>query len=187
MRRSRSACARRSPCRRVNAPGSGQVRHGRPDHRASAATGAQMKNGVDQAVEDINAAGGILGQKITVLRRRRLRSEAGRVGGQQVRRRRREVRHRPLQFGRHHARLRGLPGKRHPPDHAGLDQSDRHRTQACGTSSASAAATISRARSRANTSSSISRARRSPSSTTRRPTAKASPTRRRRRRSTRAA
>ena len=30
----------------------------------SAATGAQMKNGVEQAIEDINAAGGILGQKI---------------------------------------------------------------------------------------------------------------------------
>ncbi len=33
----------------------------------SAAFGAQLKNGVEQAVEDINAAGGILGQKITVL------------------------------------------------------------------------------------------------------------------------
>jgi len=32
----------------------------------SAATGAQMKNGVDQAATDINKAGGILGQKITV-------------------------------------------------------------------------------------------------------------------------
>jgi branched-chain amino acid transport system substrate-binding protein len=32
---------------------------------ANAATGAQMKNGVDQATIDINAAGGILGQKIT--------------------------------------------------------------------------------------------------------------------------
>src|ERR1700688_3476713 len=32
----------------------------------SAATGAQMKNGVEQAAADINAAGGILGQKITV-------------------------------------------------------------------------------------------------------------------------
>ena len=32
----------------------------------SAATGAQMKNGVEQAVEDINAAGGILGQKLSV-------------------------------------------------------------------------------------------------------------------------
>src|SRR2546423_10737833 len=30
----------------------------------SAAFGAQLKNGVEQAVEDINAAGGILGQKI---------------------------------------------------------------------------------------------------------------------------
>ncbi len=33
----------------------------------SAATGAQMKNGVDQAIEDINAAGGILGQKLSIL------------------------------------------------------------------------------------------------------------------------
>jgi branched-chain amino acid transport system substrate-binding protein len=32
----------------------------------NAATGAQMKNGVQQAAEDINAAGGILGKKITV-------------------------------------------------------------------------------------------------------------------------
>jgi branched-chain amino acid transport system substrate-binding protein len=32
----------------------------------SAATGAQMKNGVDQAAADINKAGGILGQKIVV-------------------------------------------------------------------------------------------------------------------------
>src|SRR3954447_13546055 len=31
----------------------------------NAAFGAQLKNGTDQAVEDINAAGGILGQKIT--------------------------------------------------------------------------------------------------------------------------
>jgi branched-chain amino acid transport system substrate-binding protein len=33
---------------------------------ANAATGAQMKNGTDQAAEDINKAGGILGQKIVV-------------------------------------------------------------------------------------------------------------------------
>src|SRR6266516_4371187 len=32
----------------------------------NAAFGAQLKNGVEQAVEDINAAGGILGQKIQV-------------------------------------------------------------------------------------------------------------------------
>ncbi len=38
---------------------------GGPITGPSAATGAQMKNGVDQAAEDINKAGGILGQKIT--------------------------------------------------------------------------------------------------------------------------
>ncbi|HEY2426583.1 MAG TPA: branched-chain amino acid ABC transporter substrate-binding protein [Pseudolabrys sp.] len=39
---------------------------GGPITGPSAATGAQMKNGVDQAAIDINAAGGILGQKIIV-------------------------------------------------------------------------------------------------------------------------
>jgi branched-chain amino acid transport system substrate-binding protein len=39
---------------------------GGPITGPSAATGAQMKNGVDQAAADINASGGILGQKITV-------------------------------------------------------------------------------------------------------------------------
>jgi branched-chain amino acid transport system substrate-binding protein len=39
---------------------------GGPITGPSAATGAQMRNGVDQAMADINAAGGILGQKITI-------------------------------------------------------------------------------------------------------------------------
>jgi branched-chain amino acid transport system substrate-binding protein len=39
---------------------------GGPITGPSAATGAQMKNGVDQAAADINAKGGILGKKITV-------------------------------------------------------------------------------------------------------------------------
>lgn len=39
---------------------------GGPITGPSAATGAQMKNGVDQATADINAAGGILGQKVVV-------------------------------------------------------------------------------------------------------------------------
>jgi branched-chain amino acid transport system substrate-binding protein len=39
---------------------------GGPITGPSAATGAQMKNGTDQAAADINAAGGILGQKIQV-------------------------------------------------------------------------------------------------------------------------
>jgi branched-chain amino acid transport system substrate-binding protein len=47
---------------------SAQVKFGMagPITGPSAATGAQMKNGVEQAVADINAAGGILGQKLTV-------------------------------------------------------------------------------------------------------------------------
>src|ERR1700757_4844771 len=39
---------------------------GGPITGPSAATGAQMKNGVDQAAADINAAGGMMGQKIQV-------------------------------------------------------------------------------------------------------------------------
>jgi branched-chain amino acid transport system substrate-binding protein len=48
---------------------SAQVKFGMagPITGPSAATGAQMKNGVEQAAIDINAAGGILGQKITVM------------------------------------------------------------------------------------------------------------------------
>ena len=47
---------------------SAQVKFGMagPITGPSAATGAQMKNGVDQAAEDLNKTGGILGQKITV-------------------------------------------------------------------------------------------------------------------------
>jgi branched-chain amino acid transport system substrate-binding protein len=50
------------------APASAQVRLGvgGPMTGGSAAFGAQLKNGVEQAVEDINAAGGILGQKIVL-------------------------------------------------------------------------------------------------------------------------
>jgi branched-chain amino acid transport system substrate-binding protein len=39
---------------------------GAPITGGSAAFGAQIKNGVEQAIEDINAAGGILGQKLTL-------------------------------------------------------------------------------------------------------------------------
>src|SRR4051795_11250709 len=47
-------------------PASAQVKFGvaGPLTGGSAAFGAQLKNGTEQAVEDINAAGGILGQKI---------------------------------------------------------------------------------------------------------------------------
>src|SRR3954451_13450440 len=49
-------------------PASAQIKFGvaGPMTGGSAAFGAQLKNGVEQAVEDINAAGGILGQKIVL-------------------------------------------------------------------------------------------------------------------------
>jgi branched-chain amino acid transport system substrate-binding protein len=49
-------------------PAGAQVKFavGGPLTGGSAAFGAQLKNGVEQAVADINAAGGILGQKITL-------------------------------------------------------------------------------------------------------------------------
>ena len=40
---------------------------GAPITGPNATFGAQLKNGVEQAVEDINAAGGVLGQKIQVV------------------------------------------------------------------------------------------------------------------------
>ena len=49
--------------------------------------GAQLKNGVEQA-EDINAAGGILGQKIQVWSATIAPIEGRRIGCQQIRRRR---------------------------------------------------------------------------------------------------
>ncbi len=43
-----------------------QARLGRAAHGGSAAVGVQNRNGVQQAVDDLNAAGGILGEKIAV-------------------------------------------------------------------------------------------------------------------------
>jgi branched-chain amino acid transport system substrate-binding protein len=50
-------------------PASAQIKIGvgGPITGGSAAFGAQLKNGTEQAVEDINAAGGILGQKLSVV------------------------------------------------------------------------------------------------------------------------
>ena len=96
----------------------------------SAAFGAQLKNGVEQAVADINAPGRHQRPEDPAIRRRRSRRPEGRrLGRQQVRGRRREIRDRPLQFRRHHAGIRGLSGERHPGDHAGRHQSEDHRTQ----------------------------------------------------------
>ena len=110
--------------------------------------------------------------------RRRLRSQTGRLGRQQVRRRRRQVRRRPLQFRRDDPGVRSLRRQRRAVHHAVGDQSEGHRPRACGTRSAPAAATTSRASSGPIWRSASSRTRRSPSCTTRRLTARASPTRR---------
>jgi hypothetical protein len=96
----------------------------------NAAFGAQLKNGVEQAVEDINAAGGINGQKLqVVIGDDVVGSEAGRVGCEQVRRRGREDGRRPLQLRRLDPGLGSLPGSRHHPDHPGLHEPALHRAQ----------------------------------------------------------
>jgi len=53
----------------VTSPASAQVKMGvaAPMTGGSAAFGSQIRNGADQAVADINEAGGILGQKITLM------------------------------------------------------------------------------------------------------------------------
>ena len=94
----------------------------------NAAFGAQLQNGTQQAVDDLNKKGGILGEKITVeVGDRRVGSEAGRLGRQQVRRRWREVCRRTVQLGRGDSVLRRLPRKQHLDDHAVGDQPDADR------------------------------------------------------------
>ncbi len=64
--------------------------------------------------------------------RRRVGSEAGRFGRQQVRRRRRQIRGRPLQLGRDDPGLRRLFGERRPLHHPLGDQPEGHRPHAVG-------------------------------------------------------
>ena len=75
-----------------------------------ASFGAQMKNGAELAVEDINAAGGVLGKKLDLDRRRCLRSETGGGGRQPDDRQGRSTRRRPLLLGLLDPRLaRSMP------------------------------------------------------------------------------
>ena len=93
----------------------------------NAAFGAQLVNGTQQAVDDINKAGGILGQKITleqgddVSDPKQGVSVANKFVGDGV-----KFVIGPLQLRRDHPRLRRLPGERHPDDHALGDQSEGH-------------------------------------------------------------
>ena len=82
---------------------------GAPITGPDAAFGAQLKNGAEQAVADINASGGILGQKIALevgddaADAKQGRSVANKFVGDGV-----DLRRRPFQFLRHHARFRRL-------------------------------------------------------------------------------
>ena len=130
-----------------------KIRHGRPDHRANAAFGAQLKNGAEQAVADINAAGGILGQKIAVAvgddvsDPKQGVSVANKFAADGVK----------FVIGHFNSGVT-IPASEVYQENGileitpGLHQPDGHRAQACGTCSASAAATTSRARSPATTS-----------------------------------
>ncbi len=95
----------------------------------NAAFGAQLVQGTTQAVEDINKAGGILGQQITleqgddVSDPKQGVSVANKFVGDGV-----KFVVGPLQFRRDHSGLRRLRGERHPDDHAFGHQPERSRT-----------------------------------------------------------
>ena len=86
------------------------------------AFGRQMKNGAEQAVADINAAGGVLGKKLALqvgddaCDPKQARSVAEKFAGKQV-----AV---VVDPG-----LRRLSRRQHPADHAGFDQSAPHRSR----------------------------------------------------------
>src|SRR3954468_24153949 len=80
---------------------------GGPITGPNASFGAQIKNGAEQAVEDINAAGGVLGQKIqTTVGDDVSDPKQGVSVANKVCRRRREMGRRPLQLRRLHP---GIP------------------------------------------------------------------------------
>src|SRR3977135_4411610 len=82
------------------------------------AFGRQMKNGAEQAVADINAAGGLLGKKISL-----------QVGGD-ARQRQDPLRRRTLLFFVVDPGIGGLCRRQRAADHASLDQPAVHRAQA---------------------------------------------------------
>ena len=143
----------------------------------NAAFGAQLTNGTQQAVDDINKAGGILGQQITleqgddVSDPKQGVSVANKFVGDGVK----------FVVGHFNSGVT-IPASDVYSENGVLfitpvgDQSRRSPTGCSGTRSAPAAATTSRACCGPNTPATSSRARRSRSFTTRPPTARASPT-----------
>src|SRR5882724_8080895 len=142
-----------------------------------ASFGTQLKNGAEAAVADINAAGGVMGQKLKLevgddaCDPKQARAVGEKFASMKV----------PFVAG-HYCSSSSIPASEAYQDGnvlqitpASTNPTFTDRT--CGTRSASAAATISRVASPASTSPRTSRARTSPSCTTSRPTAKAWPTR----------
>ena len=99
-----------------------QVKFGVGGPITAAATGAQMKNGVDQAAADINTPEGILGQKITVSYGTTLPigNKAFRLPTSLPPTASSFIGH--YNSGVQHPVVGGLSGERHSADHAGLDQ-----------------------------------------------------------------
>ena len=157
-------------------------RRRRPDDRRRGVVRRQMKNGAEQAVADINAAGGVLGKK--------LKLEVGddacdpkqaRSVGREVRRHEAAVRRRALLLVVVDPGVGGLCRGRRAADHAGLDQPDVHRAQPLEhVPRLRPRRPAGRGRRRLHRQELQGQERRR-SSTTRPPTAKASPTRPRRR------
>ena len=148
-----------------------------------ASFGAQMKNGGEMAVADINAAGGVLGKKLDLqigddaCDPKQAVAVANQMVGQRRGARRRALLLRLLDPG-----LESLCRERHGADLARLDQSRLHRRPRRPEYLSRLRPRRSAGRHRRQISrQAISPTRTSPSSTTRRRTARASPTRPRRR------
>ena len=143
-----------------------------------AAFGEQLKQGAEKAVADINAAGGVNGEKLVLeigddaCDPKQAVTVANQMVGKGIK----------FMAG-HFCSGSSIPAsadlcrRRHHPDHARLHQPGLHRKAASGTPTAFAAVTTPRASSPATSLPRTMPARRSPSSTTSRPTAKAWPTR----------
>ena len=94
------------------------------------AFGRQMKNGAEQALADINAAGGMLGKKLALQVGDDARPQAGALGGRKICQREDPVRRRTFLFVVLDPGIGSLCRRQRPSDHAGLDEPVVHRAQA---------------------------------------------------------
>jgi len=87
----------------------------------------QMKNGAEQAVADLNAAGGVLGKKLALEIATMPATPSSALGRGKVRRRKDSVRDRTLLFVLVDPGVGSLCRRQRAADYAGLDQSAVHR------------------------------------------------------------